>query len=176
MHGRRNPLLPSLCLAGLVALTSAAHAQSIEPGLWEFTSKMSMPNNPEFEQQMAMLQAQLKNLPPEARQMMEQSMGVKMLDDGFTKIRTCVSPEQADDPINTAAANDECSFKETGRSSNTISGRISCPSASTEGEFTTTMHSKKHFVTVAKMTGPQGQINVNNEARFISSDCGSLGG
>jgi hypothetical protein len=82
-----------LMLPGLLATAQAA---DIKPGLWEFRSKLDMPGMPDMAAQMAEMQAQMKNLPPEARRMMEQQMaaqGVSMGSGG--SIRVCITPEDA---------------------------------------------------------------------------------
>ncbi len=55
------------------SLCAAAWAQSIQPGLWETSSKMAGGSG-EAGQKMSQLQSQMANMPPEQRKAMEQMM------------------------------------------------------------------------------------------------------
>ena len=73
--------------AGLLLLAAAtAQATDIRPGLWEFRStRMSAAGMPDMSAQMAEMQKQMKNLPPETQRMLQQQMaarGVQLGKDG----------------------------------------------------------------------------------------------
>ncbi|HQA09992.1 MAG TPA: DUF3617 family protein, partial [Zoogloea sp.] len=77
--------------AGLLLLCASAVGQAadIRPGLWEFRStRMSVAGMPDMSAQMAEMQRQLKNLPPETQRMLQQQMasrGVQMGKDGAVR-------------------------------------------------------------------------------------------
>ncbi|MBX3633050.1 MAG: DUF3617 domain-containing protein [Simplicispira sp.] len=161
--------------AACIAL--AAQSQSIDPGLWEFKHDMRMPGQPDMAAQMAQMREQMKNLPPEARKMMEQQMaghGVGMGADGA--LRLCISPEDArQDPIREGHTEGDCTYTQVKRSGNSWTGRVVCKEPPSQGDFTTTLHSATHFSTKATLNSKQhGRIDANTEARRLSADCGTL--
>ena len=85
----------TLALAA-ACIAFAAQAQTIQPGLWEFKHDMRMPGRPDVAAQMAQMREQMKNLPPEARKMMEQQMaghGMGMGADGALRFAGPVPPQ-----------------------------------------------------------------------------------
>ncbi|MFN3375612.1 MAG: DUF3617 domain-containing protein [Burkholderiaceae bacterium] len=163
-------------LAG-VALGGAAHAQIIQPGLWEFKHELRMPGQPDFAAQMAQMREQMKSLPPEARKLMEQQMaglGVGMGADGA--LRLCIGPEEAQKgPVREGHTEGDCTFTQVKQAGNTWSGRVVCKDPASQGDFTTTLHSSSHFSTKAVMTSKQhGRIDMSSEARRVSADCGAI--
>lgn len=172
--------MPSYRISLLLAATciaAAAQAQSIDPGLWEIKHDMRMPGNPEVAAQMAQMREQMKNLPPQMREMMEQqmaSLGVGMGADGALQL--CISPDQAKaDPIREGHTEGDCTYTQVKRSGNTWTGRITCTQPPGEGDFTTTLHSATHFSTEAVMSSEEyGRIDMNTDARHLSADCGAI--
>lgn len=176
----KTPLIQLFVLLSLVGMGSmgSAQAQSMQPGLWEFKHDMKMPGQPDMNAQMAQMREQMKNLPPEARKMVEQQMsgmGVGIGEGGA--LRMCITPEDArDDYIREGRTEGDCTYTQVKRSGNTWRGRIVCKEAASQGDFTTTLHSPTHFSTVANMTSKQhGRIDMKSEARRVSGDCGALG-
>ena len=170
--------LLSLSVCALAAgLAGAAQAQSIQPGLWEFKHDTRMPGQPGMAAQMAQMREQMKNLPPEARKMMEQQMashGVAMGQDGA--LRLCISPEDAKaDVIREGRTEGDCTFTQVSRSGNTWRGRMACRQPPSQGDFTTTLHSATHYTTQAVLTSKEhGRIDMQTEARRVAADCGAL--
>jgi len=165
--------LATLLATGLIA---SAQAQQIEHGLWEFKHDMKMPGQPNLSEQMAQMRAQMKNMPPEARKMMESqmaSMGVGLTDSGA--IRTCISPEEArKDPVYDGRQEGDCTYKDVKRSGNTWSGRVICTKPRSEGTFKTTLHDERHFSTDAKVKSEEGSMEMQMEGRWVSADCGAV--
>ena len=117
----------TLALAA-ACIAFAAQAQTIQPGLWEFKHDMRMPGRPDVAAQMAQMREQMKNLPPEARKMMEQQMaghGMGMGADGA--LRLCIGSEDAkQDPIREGRTEGDCTYTQVKRSGNTWTGRLTC--------------------------------------------------
>ena len=154
-----------------------AQAQEMLPGLWEFKTNMRMPKMPDLSAQMAQMRDQLKNLPPEARQMLEQQlagMGSGLTESGA--LRLCITEDEAaEDVIKEGQSDGDCTYTKVERKGNTWRGQLACKEEGGSGEFTTTLHSPSHFSTVANMTSKEhGRIDMKTEARRISSDCGKL--
>ncbi len=129
---------------------------------------------------MAQMREQMKNLPPQARKQMEQqmaSMGVGLNPDGA--IRNCVSPEEArQDVIREGDKKDDCTYTKVSRTGNVWRGRMVCTNPPSQGDFTTTLHDRKHYTTEAVITGQDKgrptRMEMKMDARFVSADCGAL--
>ncbi|NYT25010.1 DUF3617 domain-containing protein [Alcaligenaceae bacterium] len=160
-----------------VALTATAHAQSVQPGLWEIQHDMRIPGQPDISAQMAQMREQMKGLPPEARKMMEQQMGSMGIGMGEgTALRICLAPEDIkDDVIREGDTEGDCTFTKVSRSGNTWRGHMVCTDPPSQGDFTTTLHGPAHYTTEATLTSPEhGRIDMKTDARRISGDCGTL--
>lgn len=83
-----NPMLLSLCL-----LPALASALDIQPGLWEISSN-NMQVGGQAVPGMEQMLEQMKNLPPEQRQMMEQMLAQQGVQLGDKGVRICMSAEQ----------------------------------------------------------------------------------
>lgn len=88
-------------IAMLLALAAAqASAQSMKPGQWELSNKMSSSNG-QTDQAMSAALKQLANLPPEQRAQIEAMMArngatmAKVGGDGSMSVSVCVTPEMA---------------------------------------------------------------------------------
>lgn len=162
-------LLLSLCLV----FPLAVQAQEIRPGLWEFKSSSTTPGAPDMAAQMAEMQAQLKNLPPEQRRMLEQQMaasGVGIAGNG--NIRVCITPEEAArNAIYSGRQEDDCSYSKVQRTGNTIRGEVSCRNPKSQGSFVSTIHSREHFSSRMEMQSAEGRMQASTEARWLHSDC-----
>lgn len=177
----KSCLLALVLLLGL-HLAGQAQAQTIDPGLWELKNDVRMPDRPEFAAQMAQMREQMKNLPPEARKMMEQQMagmGVALGGDGA--IRRCVSPEEAkSDVIREGYTEDNCTYTQVSRSGNVWRGTLMCTNPQSQGEFMVTLHDSRHYTMEARMTGQDEgrptRMEMTVDARFVSADCGALAG
>lgn len=169
--------IAACCALAAACIAGTAQAQSIQPGLWEFKHDTRMPGQPGMAAQMAQMREQMKNLPPEARRMMEQQMagqGMRMGGDGA--LRLCISPEDAKaDPIAEGRTEGGCTYTQVKRSGNTWTGRVTCKEPPSQGDFTTTLHSATHFSTKAVLNSKEhGRIDASTEARRLSADCGTL--
>ena len=137
--------------AGLLLLAAAtAQAADIRPGLWEFRStRMSAAGMPDMSAQMAEMQKQMKNLPPETQRMLQQQMaarGVQLGKDGA--VRSCITPEQArQDNIYTGKTDGGCTLASVTRAGNTVRGRLNCTQPPGTADFETTIANPEHFTT-----------------------------
>jgi hypothetical protein len=176
LKAARNVLVACGAAAGL-ALGGSAHAQSIQPGLWEFKHEVRMPGQPDLAALTAQMREQMNSLPPEVRQMMDQQLadlGVGFGADGA--LRLCIGPEEAQQgPIREGHTEGDCTFTQVRQAGNTWSGRVVCTEPASQGDFTTTLHSPSHFSTKAVMTSEEfGRVDMSSEARRVSADCGAI--
>ncbi|MDX1725432.1 MAG: DUF3617 domain-containing protein [Pseudomonas sp.] len=167
----RVSVLKSLPLA-LCLLSALATAQELQPGLWEISSSNMQVDGQALPDMQQMLE-QMKNLPPEQRQMMEQMMarqGVQLGDQG---VRICMSEAQIkaqDIPLQDPKSG--CSHEITERSASLWKFRFSCPDGQGEGE--TRFLSDREFTTQVQGTYGGQSSSMQSHARWIAADCGGL--
>jgi len=161
----------------LASLPLSAHAvQNIRPGLWEFRSThLSLGGLPDMSSQMAQLQQQLKNLPPDTRRMIEQQMaqrGVSLGQDGSA--RSCITPEQArQDNIFSGKVEGNCTLTDVVKAGNMVTGRLSCTGPDASGQFRAQIDSPERFTTRVTMRSTRGDLDVETAGRWLAADCGS---
>jgi hypothetical protein len=167
-------ILASLLLA--LGAVSAAHAADIKPGLWEFKTKMDMPGMPDMAAQMAQMQEQMKNMPPEARKMMEQQMaahGVGMGNGGA--VRICITPEDARrSNVYSGKTDADCTYSNVSNTATRVKGHISCTSPKADGDFEATIDSPTHFTSRMNMRSAEGNMKADTDARWVAADCGKI--
>lgn len=177
----RNRVFARVALAALAMMAwmpAGALAQAVDPGLWEYKTEMrSMGGNNAMAAQLAQMQEQLRNVPPETRRMMEQQMSAMGLnigiESGAVTVRNCLSPEEANaDPIREGQTVDDCTYTQVQRKGNVWTGRMVCTDPRMTGDFTTTLHNRGHYSTVAHMKGDEtGDMEVRVEGRRVAADC-----
>ncbi len=160
----------ALCAAG------TAHAADIKPGLWEFKSKMDMPGMPDMSAQMAQMQEQMKNLPPETRAMMEKQMaaqGVAMGSGGALQV--CITPEDAKGTrVFSGKTEGDCTYTNVVNSGDRIKGTITCTKPKASGTFEALIDSPTHFTSKVNMKSDEGSMKVDTDSRWLAADCGKL--
>lgn len=150
--------------------SGALCAQTISAGQWEVSSDIRFPDNPQLQAQMAQVQAQLQNMPPQMREMMAKQMG-GMSFVGPNKVRLCVTPEAAASAIQSGKREDGCIYTETGRKGNMFKGSVVCEQTGRVGDFITTVYSNQHYATEAVLKGSQGRVDVKSDAKWLASTC-----
>ena len=170
-----TPLRATALALALACTAQAAHAlDNLRPGLWEFRStRMSAAGMPDMSAQMAEMQKQMKNLPPETQRMLQQQMaarGVQLGKDGA--VRSCITPEQArQDNIYTGKTDGGCTLASVTRAGNTVRGRLNCTQPPGTADFETTIASPEHFTTRIHMRGAQGDMQADTDARWVAAQC-----
>ena len=167
----RVSVLKSLSL-GLCLLPVLATAQDIQPGLWEISSSNMQVDGQALPDMQQMLE-QMKNLPPEQRQMMERMMAEQGVQLGDQGVRVCMSEAQVkaqDIPLQDPKSG--CSHEITERSAELWKFRFSCPDGQGEGE--TRFLSDKAFTTQVQGTYGGRNSSMQSHARWIAADCGGL--
>jgi hypothetical protein len=123
----KQTFLNAMVLTALAGFAATAQAADIRPGLWEFRStRMSAAGMPDMSAQMAEMQKQMKNLPPETQRMLQQQMaarGVQLGKDGA--VRSCITPEQArQDNIYTGKTDGGCTLASVTKAGNASSAGL----------------------------------------------------
>ena len=167
--------------SALAAFAAGASAQQqLKPGLWEITSSMKSSSG-EMEKQMAAAQAQMANMPPEQRRMMEQAMakqGMKMgaRGPGGTTSQMCMTKEMVE-RNEVPAQRGECRTTKQERSGNTIRMAYQCNDGTRgEGEYTVVGPESYRMKSTVHMAG-QGRpetMTMDGSGRWLGADCGSI--
>ena len=171
----RMPQLKTLSL-GLCLLPLLAQAEAIQPGLWEISSRNMQMGGQALPGMDEMLE-QMKNLPAEQRQMMEQMMAKQGVQLGERGVRVCMSRAQVEaEDIPLQDPKSGCKQEIIERSAQLWRFRFNCPQAQGEGE--TRFLSDKEFITKVNGTfssdAGQQDGSMESHARWVAADCGSL--
>lgn len=161
-----------LALAASLVATGLA-AQTVEPGLWEFTTRnMQVEGQP-----LPDLQEMFGAMTPEQRQMMEQMMQDSGVQLGSQGVRVCLTEEQAnaeDLPLHDPQSG--CRQEITERSNSHWRFRFDCPDAQGQGEVR--FSGRRAFTTSVESSfdaGGQTQSgSMETHARWIQADCGNV--
>lgn len=164
----------ALALAGALPL---AHAQQkLAPGLWE--TKMNV-GGKDMEAAMARARAQMAQMPPEQRKMMESAMakqGVGLT--GAGGIRYCLGKEQAERGDVPQDKDGRCKRDSVKTSGNTTSFAFTCTEPPSKGEGTITFTSDKAYSMKMNVTstidGQTRTTEMTQNATWLGADCGDL--
>ena len=163
----RSVLPLALCLS-----PALASALDIQPGVWEVSSH-NMQVGGQAMPGMEQMLAQMQNLPPEQRQMMENMMAEQGIRLGAGGVQMCLTAEQIKAQEIPLHDDSDCSNEFLERSATLWKFRFNCPDAQGEGE--TRFISDKEFTTQVKGTYNGQPSSMETRARWVGSDCGALG-
>ncbi|MBS7808407.1 DUF3617 domain-containing protein [Variovorax sp. PCZ-1] len=164
-----------------VFIASLAFAQSSnKPGLWEVTSKMTAPANPQLAKQMEEAQKAMASMPAAQRKQMEEMMakqGVSMSfgAGGTTAVKVCITPDMANRlPIEQRQG---CTYKfsQSGATHN-FSFQCTNPPGDGEGQFTFSdadNYSGKMRVT-STQGGKKDTMDIQTTGKFLGTNCGNV--
>ena len=162
-----NSLLFGLCLVPL-----ASSAMDIQPGLWEISSSNMQVDGQALPGMQQMLE-QMKNMPPEQRQMMEQMLAKQGVQLGDKGVRMCISVAQiAAQELPLQDPKSGCSHEVTERTDTLWKFRFSCPDSQGEGE--TRFLGDKEFTSQVRATHGGQSSSMESHAHWVGADCGAL--
>jgi len=171
-------ILPAAVIAA--AFIFPASAQTIRPGLWEITNKVSNARGGNANA-LAEAQKQLAALPPEQRQMMEAMMakqGIALTGgaDGGMKITYCVTREMAEKKELPAGQQGDCKTSQT-----PIAGGMNisytCANPPSSGSGQVLFQGDSAYTMRMNMSGTlqgkQESMTVDSAGRLLSPNCGA---
>jgi hypothetical protein len=165
------------------AFSMHAQAQSTtKPGLWEITSKVSSPTNPQMTKQMEEAQKAMASMPPAQRKMMEEMMakqGINMSmgagPGGATLIKVCISPEMANRPP--VEQRQGCTYNFSQRS-NVHNFNFKCANPPSDGEGEVVFSGSEAYEgkmrVNAVQNGKKDTIDVATTGKFLGTNCGTI--
>ncbi len=171
-----------LCLAaacGLLSLLAQAQSNS-KPGLWEVTSKMSSPTNPQMAKQMEEAQKMMASMPPAQRKQMEEMMtkqGVNMSfgAGGATSIKVCITPEMASRPPMEQRQGCTYKFSQSGATHNFS---FQCTQPPGDGEGQITFADADNYAGKMRFNSMQGgkkeSMDMQTTGKFLGANCGAI--
>ena len=168
-----------LAAAAAFALSFGASAQQMKPGLWEITQRVTSSGG-DIEASRAKMQAQMANMSPEQRKMMQEAMakhGAGAGPGGANSAKTCMTKEMIDrDEIPTGKS--DCKLTKRDKSANTMKFMVTCvnPPSTSEGLITYTSSEAytMKMVINSQMRGKPETINMEGSGKWLGSDCGSV--
>jgi hypothetical protein len=170
-----------IALGGALALPAIAGAQTMKPGLWELSNKVSSQDG-QLNGAMAEMQKQLASMSPEQRQAMQQMMernGVQMNigAGGALTSRMCMTKEMIERKEFPVQEGD-CKQKTTPVSANRMKIAFSCtrPPTSGEGEMIVDSDTSYRVKMHVKGTdgGQQQTVDMDAAGKWLGADCGKL--
>jgi hypothetical protein len=168
--------------AGLLAAVSlAAQAQSIKPGLWEMQTKMQSGSG-EIEKAMAQMQQQMAAMTPEQRKMMQdmmgkQGVGIGAAGPGGMSVKVCMTKEMVERneiPVQQG----ECKTTQSPRSGNSMKFSFSCTQPPSSGEGEVTFVSPQAYTSKVTLnttaSGKAERMTVDSQGKWLSAECGAI--
>lgn len=174
-----NKLHSVLLGAVLVGSACGVAAQTMKPGLWEITNKMSSGSGA-MNKEMAAMQKELANMPPDQRKMMEAMMakqGVGMGAGGAMSMKVCMTQEMVE-RNEVGAQQGDCKHTRSARSGNSMKFSFVCAKPPSSGEGEVTFVSPQAYT--MKMTvnstvqGKAEKMNMDTSGKFLSAECGAI--
>ena len=172
----------------LACSAGGAAAQSMKPGLWEVTTKMTSSSG-DLEKSMAQMQKQMAAMTPEQRKMMEEMMGkqgggMAGAAPGGTpggaagsSVKICVTQEMADKQAVPKQQGD-CTHTNAPRSGNTMKFSFVCTKPPSSGEGQVTFNGPDNYSSNMTVTATHKDktdtMHMDGTGKFLSSDCGTV--
>ena len=170
-----------LIITMVLAISGAAFAQSAtKPGLWEMTSKMSSPTNPQLAKQMEEAQKAFASMPPAQRKQMEemmakQGMNMSLGAGGATTIKICVTPEMAARPPVEQRQGCTYKFSQAGKTHNFS---FQCTNPPGDGEGQVTFSDADNYAGNMRINsvqnGKKETIDMQTSGKFLGANCGAI--
>lgn len=168
-----------LCL-GTLSVTSSAAKLDMQPGLWEFATTITSASG-EMEQAMQQAKAQLANLPPEQRKMVEDMMaaqGIGISDKGTdTIIKYCVTQQQINE--GKLPNQEHCSQEILKQSKNVYKIKFDCAGDTpTSGTGEVVFSNPKNYIGkstfTTQMNGKKQDMKIDQVGKWLAADCGAI--
>ena len=172
------PSAMRLCaLFGLI-FASAAHAQTVQPGLWETRTQIT-PASPQARGALALLQQQIPNLPAAQRQQLDALMarqGLSLQGNGVVRSSSCITPQMAE-RLELPVHQGDCTTVLSGRSASGFAFQFQCARPAVRGTGEVTLNGPRAYslrgTTVASVNGHSERAEVQSSGQWLTAHCAS---
>jgi len=172
-------LRPMICCSLALGLAGPVLAQRLTPGLWEHSTTIKSQGG-QMEAAMAQAQAQMANLPPDQRKMMQEMMAKQGVQMGGqpNSVRTCITPAQAE-RAEIPQQQGQCTRQAFSQSGNTYKYKMTCSGqapTTVEGEYTVVSDKAYNGRSVVNTTvaGKAERMDMTVSGKWLAADCGSI--
>lgn len=182
-HRFQSPARSALCAVALLVGVSSVMAQALKPGLWEVQTKMQG-GEPAMAAEMAQMQKEMANMPPEERKMIEAMMaaqGIKMQagSDGLNiSMKLCLTKEMVERDHIPQQDKSGCKYSYSPRLGSTSKFSFACKDSSGEGVMTfASAQEYRSKLTIHHSDGPSKKPQTQeilSSGRWQGGDCGKV--
>ncbi|NHZ61657.1 DUF3617 domain-containing protein [Massilia genomosp. 1] len=184
MIPRLRPIAAALVCAAAACL-SPARAQTMQPGLWENTSKTTS-QNPQIAQAMAEMQKQLASMTPEQRAAIGQMGGqagaphFAMNPDGSVTMKLCLTQKMIDDAGGNflGPQDGNCSHKKSPLLGGTQRFSFTCNKPPASGQGKITFQGGTSYTSTMTMsssaTGQEDIMLLEGKGKWLGASCGNV--
>lgn len=168
--------------ACMACLCCPAWSQTIKPGLWEITSKVS--GNSEASSRATKMQEMVANMKPEERQQIEAMLaaqGIKIgagADAGAMVVQTCVTPSMAARNQMLVGQRGSCSSRTSDRTASGMKISFTCANPASSGEGLVSFSSDAAYTLAmnikSSVAGTPEQMTLDGSGKWLASSCGSV--
>lgn len=165
-----------IALTALVLLAPLAHAQKLQPGLWELTSSNMQVGGQQLPDVDVMLE-QLNAFAPDQKQRVEQALKKQGVTVAGKGLQVCLTPAQAQsEQIPMQDTQSGCSQQVTERGAQMWKFRFSCPSAQGIGEvhFVSDREFQAKISGTFKLNGAQQNGSTDSKGVWLGQSCGAV--
>jgi Protein of unknown function (DUF3617) len=165
----------------LAASAVGAQAQTMKPGLWEITHQVGGGAG-SMNAEMAAMQAQLANLPPDQKKMMQDMMAKQGISmgaggPGGMSLKTCMTKEMIE-RNDMPAGQGDCTSTRSPRSGNAVKFSFTCTKPPSSGEGQITISSAEAYqmkMTVSSsVRGKAEKMDMEGAGKWLGADCGDV--
>ncbi len=170
-----------ITFAAMLGIAFDANAQSMKPGLWEFSFKMQN-GSADMDRAHAEMQKQMASMPPEQRKMMEDAMAKRGMSpgggsSGGTTTQACITKEMAE-RNEVPSQKSDCKTTTSPRMGNTVKMSFVCTNPPSTGEGELTFASPEAFTMKMQVAsaarGAPDKMNMEQTGKWLTADCGSV--
>jgi hypothetical protein len=177
-----QPKYFTLMLSSALAMLPAS-AQSMKPGLWETTARMTSGTG-ETAQMMEFAQQQMANIPDQQRKMLEgmmsrQGMSVSLGGpEAGTRIKMCMTKEMVERNTVPLDPNGDCKASTAPISGGILPFSFTCNQPPSSGEGSLTFQSETAYTMKmrvrATLNGKANQMESEGSGTWLGADCGAI--
>lgn len=175
MHHPSFSLRQAIWLVAALACLPAA-AQSVKPGLWEISTRMTH-GDQEMQAAMQQMQQQMASMPAAQRKQMEAMLanqGMALDGKGGMRVKSCITPEAAQ-KLEVPTQEGDCTTTPGTRSGNTMRFSYQCTDPVAKGQGSVTFVSptayQLHSDSSVTEDGKTQKVSMQAEGRWLSADC-----